>query len=75
MKRNPTLLYTAMALGYAFLYLPLLSVVVYSFNASRVATVWGGFSTRWSSALLENQQLLDAVQRSFLPSVSTNRST
>lgn len=66
MKRNPTLLYTAMALGYAFLYIPILSVVVYSFNASRVATVWGGFSTRWYTALLENQQLLDAVQRSFL---------
>src|SRR5690606_20565667 len=51
-KRRPFLLYTAMVLGYAFLYIPILSVVVYSFNASRVATVWGGFSTRWYSALL-----------------------
>ncbi|MGY1457534.1 MULTISPECIES: ABC transporter permease subunit [unclassified Luteimonas] len=65
MKRTPFFLYTAMALGYAFLYLPLLSVMVYSFNASRVATVWGGFSTRWYTALLANDQLLDAVQRSF----------
>src|SRR5690606_41791425 len=60
------LLYTAMVLGYAFLYIPILSVVAYSFNASRVATVWGGFSTRWYGALLANDQLLDAVQRSFL---------
>ena len=65
MKRSPTLLYTAMALGYAFLYIPIISVIVFSFNASRVSTVWGGFSTRWYVALFQNQQLLDAVGRSF----------
>ncbi len=51
----------ALAAGLAFLYLPILILVVYSFNASRLVTVWGGFSTRWYGALLQNQQLLDAA--------------
>lgn len=51
----------ALALGYAFLYGPILSLVVYSFNESRLVTVWGGFSTKWYSALLNNDKLLDAA--------------
>jgi putrescine transport system permease protein len=51
----------ALALGYAFLYGPILSLVVYSFNESRLVTVWGGFSTKWYSALLKNEKLLDAA--------------
>ena len=51
----------ALALGYAFLYGPILSLVVYSFNESRLGTVWGGFSTKWYSALLNNDKLLDAA--------------
>lgn len=66
MNRKPFLLYTAMAFGYAFLYIPILSVIVYSFNKSRLVTVWGGFSTQWYGRLFENQQILDAAQRSFL---------
>ena len=66
MNRRPFALYTAMLAGYAFLYIPIFSVIVYSFNASRVSTVWGGFSLRWYAELASNQQLLDAVQRSFL---------
>lgn len=65
MRRSRTGLWTAMAFGYAFLYIPIFSVIVYSFNASRISTVWGGFSTRWYVELFTNQQLLDAVQRSF----------
>ncbi len=65
MRRSRTGLYTAMVFGYAFLYIPIFSVIVYSFNASRISTVWGGFSTRWYVELFTNQQLLDAVQRSF----------
>ena len=65
MNRTPVLLYTAMAFGYAFLYLPILSVVVYSFNASRMVTVWGGFSTKWYGALFENRQILEAAARSL----------
>jgi putrescine transport system permease protein len=51
----------SLALGFAFLYLPIVLLVVYSFNGSRLVTVWGGFSTRWYASLLHNQQLLDAA--------------
>ena len=52
---------TALTLGFAFLYLPILLLVLYSFNASRLVTVWGGFSTRWYGALLRNEALIDAA--------------
>jgi putrescine transport system permease protein len=52
---------TALALGLAFLYLPIAILVVYSFNASRLVTVWGGWSTRWYAALLQDRGLLDAA--------------
>jgi putrescine transport system permease protein len=51
---------TALTFGFAFLYLPILLLVLYSFNDSRLVTVWGGFSTRWYASLLANQQFLDA---------------
>ncbi|MBI3196852.1 MAG: polyamine ABC transporter permease, partial [Rhodospirillales bacterium] len=47
--------------GYAFLYLPLALVMVYSFNESRLVTVWGGFSTKWWSALFANEAMLQAA--------------
>ncbi|MFG1477567.1 ABC transporter permease [Xanthobacter sp. V4C-4] len=52
---------TSIALGFAFLYIPILLLVIYSFNASRLVTVWAGFSTQWYWALLENEQLIDAA--------------
>jgi putrescine transport system permease protein len=52
---------TALTLGFAFLYLPIVILIVFSFNASQLVTVWGGFSTRWYGAILENRQLLDAA--------------
>ena len=52
---------TALTLGFAFLYLPILILVVYSFNASRLVTVWGGFSTSGTRALFRNEALLDAA--------------
>ncbi|MGQ3675185.1 ABC transporter permease [Xanthobacter sp. TB0139] len=52
---------SSLVLGFAFLYIPILLLVVYSFNDSRLVTVWGGFSTRWYWALLENKQLLAAA--------------
>jgi putrescine transport system permease protein len=51
----------ALLLGFAFLYVPIVSVVVYSFNASPLVTVWAGFSTRWYGELLQNRQLLEAA--------------
>ncbi|MDZ7925162.1 MAG: ABC transporter permease subunit [Marinagarivorans sp.] len=52
---------TALILGYVFLYGPILSLVVYSFNASKLVTVWGGFSTQWYGALMSNHTLLSAA--------------
>ena len=52
-------------LGFAFLYGPILSVVVYSFNASRLVTVWAGFSTRWYGELLGNEAIRDAAALSL----------
>ena len=52
---------TALTLGFAFLYLPIVLLVIYSFNASKLVTVWGGFSLQWYVSMLHNQQLLDAA--------------
>ncbi len=61
MKTRRWPLYSLLAFGYAFLYVPVLLLVVYSFNASRLVTVWGGFSTHWYGELLNNTQILDAA--------------
>src|SRR5215204_5138239 len=52
---------TALTLGLSFLYLPIAILVIYSFNASRLVTVWGGWSTRWYAELLADNALLDAA--------------
>ncbi len=61
MKRRSTFLMTALAFGYAFLYVPILVLMINSFNDSRIPTVWNGFSLRWYAALLENEQIIDAA--------------
>ena len=61
MKKQSRFILSVLSFGYAFLYIPLISVVVYSFNDSRLATVWGGFSTRWYGELFRNEQILDAL--------------
>ena len=66
MTRFTPLHASALALGLAFLYGPIVLVVLYSFNASRLVTVWGGFSTRWYGALWQNAALLDAARVSVL---------
>jgi len=53
--------FTVLGFGYAFLYLPLALVMIYSFNESRLVTVWGGFSTKWWSALAANEAMLQAA--------------
>ncbi|MEH6589530.1 MAG: ABC transporter permease subunit [Halioglobus sp.] len=64
--RKPSLfLFSMLSFGLAFLYIPIFVVIAYSFNDSRLATIWGGFSTRWYTALLDNQQILDAALLSF----------
>lgn len=52
---------TSLALGLAFLYLPIVILVIFSFNASRLVTVWGGWSTRWYVSLLSNEAILEAA--------------
>ncbi len=65
-NRRSFTLYTMMAFGYAFLYLPIIAVVVYSFNRSKLVTVWGGFSTQWYVSLFQNTQILEAAKRSLI---------
>jgi putrescine transport system permease protein len=51
----------ALGVGYVFLYLPILLVIVYSFNESRLVAIWGGFSLRWYRELFENEAILGAA--------------
>src|ERR1700750_877748 len=55
----------SVALGLAFLYLPIVILVIYSFNASRLVTVWGGWSTRWYAEFFNDRAMLDAAWMSF----------
>ena len=52
---------TVLTLGFAFLYIPIVILVIYSFNASRLVTVWGGFSLNWYRTMWSNQGLMDAA--------------
>ena len=54
-----------MIAGYAFLYLPIISLIVFSFNASRQVTVWTAFSLRWYRTLFQNEILLTAAGMSL----------
>src|ERR1051326_5893385 len=59
--RRSMVLPALLAMGFAFLYIPILSVIVYSFNNSRLVTVWGGFSTRWYGVLLADDRMLEGA--------------
>ena len=61
MRNRSPMLVTIVAFGYALLYVPIISVIVYSFNDSRLVTLWGGFSLRWYADLLSDDELLDAA--------------
>jgi putrescine transport system permease protein len=65
MQRRSFFVLTALAFGFAFLYVPILSMVVFSFNESKLVTVWAGFSTKWYAALFGNDQMLDAARLSL----------
>lgn len=60
-RRTSWLGWSILLLGFAFLYLPILLLMVYSFNSSRLATVWAGFSTQWYGDLFRDRQLLQAA--------------
>ncbi len=56
---------TSVVLGFAFLYIPILLLIIYSFNESKLVTVWGGWSAKWYSGLLRNEGLMDAAWVTF----------
>ncbi|ARP95685.1 ABC transporter permease subunit [Bordetella genomosp. 13] len=58
---NKTLRLLALAVGYGFLYIPILSLMVFSFNDSAMVTTWSGFSFRWYGQLLQDDALLSAA--------------
>jgi len=59
--RRSVFLLSALGFGYAFLYLPIALLVVWSFNGSRIVNVWGGFSTKWYGELIRNEAFLQAA--------------
>ncbi|MBG0803519.1 ABC transporter permease [Methylocystis sp. H4A] len=58
-------------IGFVFLYAPIVILAVMSFNASRLVSVWGGFSTKWYAALLENEQLLHSAKISLAAALAS----
>jgi putrescine transport system permease protein len=76
MRRLSAFNIVSIALGLAFLYLPILILVIYSFNASRLVGVWGGWSTRWYLALIDDQDMLDSASISLrLAALSASAAT
>ena len=61
MRRVSAVNVAAIIVGIAFLYLPIVVLVIYSFNASRLVAVWGGWSTRWYAELIGDAPILDAA--------------
>ena len=70
-KPNRTLQGLCLGLGFAFLYIPIVSLIVYSFNESQLVTVWSGFSTKWYVALLHDDELITAAWLSLRIAVMT----
>ncbi|MCY4034908.1 MAG: ABC transporter permease subunit [Hyphomicrobiales bacterium] len=65
MKRLSFLNVTALTFGFAFLYIPMALLIFYSFNASRLVTVWAGFSTKWYVSLIQDEAFLHAAWTSL----------
>jgi putrescine transport system permease protein len=61
MNRRSWFLLSALVLGFAFLYVPIMSMIFYSFNESKLVTVWGGFSAKWYGQLLQDEQLISGL--------------
>ena len=65
MRQRSTFLFSVLCFGFAFFYIPIISMIVYSFNKSRLATVWGGFSVEWYFKLFQNAQIIKAATLSL----------
>ena len=61
MNKRSVFVLSVLVFGFAFLYIPILSMIVFSFNESRLVTVWGGFSVKWYGKLLDNDAMLGAA--------------
>lgn len=61
MQRQSWFILFILGLGFTFLYAPIVSLVIFSFNESKLVTVWSGFSTKWYGLLVQDQQVLDAA--------------
>ncbi len=65
MQRRSYFLNTSALLGFIFLYLPMISLVIYSFNKSKLVTVWGGWSLQWYVELFNNDEIMSAAMLSL----------
>jgi putrescine transport system permease protein len=65
MQRRSFFVLTMLAFGFAFLYVPILSMIFFSFNSSKLVTVWAGFSTKWYAELFHDSQMLNAAKLSI----------
>jgi putrescine transport system permease protein len=71
-RRFSPVLFAALSFGIAVLYIPILVLIAYSFNASPLASVWGGFSTQWYTALIHDRQVLQAALLSLEVAVTSS---
>jgi putrescine transport system permease protein len=71
-RRHSPLLLTILCFGIAVLYIPIVTLIAYSFNASPLVNVWGGFSTMWYTELIHNRQLLQAALLSLEVAVTAS---
>lgn len=69
--RRSLLVVAWLGIGFAFLYVPIALLILYSFNDSRLVTVWGGFSTRWYVGLWHNDRIQDAARLSLTVAASS----
>ncbi len=65
-KRLSWFIILVLCLGYFFLYAPIVSLIVFSFNESKLVTLWGGFSLKWYPALFKDQAIIDAAKFSLV---------
>ena len=70
-RRRSILLISILCFGYAFLYIPIILMIIYSFNDSVLLPVWGGFSTRWYTTLFNSEEIWSATLLSFQIAITT----
>ena len=71
-RRFSPVSFCALCLGIAILYIPIVMLIAYSFNASPLVNVWGGFSTEWYAQLLHNRQILQSAALSLEVAVTSS---